>query len=89
MGVVIGKGAKFYNIPEDVLAKYTMTEEQVKPMREQLNRIKVTVEEPEVEGYGDFSFSGITSFWEMLGVIPYEPLMPVGIDESGPTPVVN
>jgi hypothetical protein len=88
MGVVIGNSGNFYEIPEEVLAKYIMPEEKVKPIKEMFKRTKVIVEEPEVEGYGNSNFYGFTNFWQMFGLIASGPLGSESCDimPTGPPP---
>lgn len=50
MGLVIGKGLKFFNIPEEELAKYEVPEDKVNKLKEKVGKKKT--EDAEVEGYG-------------------------------------
>ncbi len=67
MGVVIGRGARFYDIPEDVLAKYEMPEEKTEKIREKMKGVKVKLDE-EVEGYGLNDMKTLDDFlYELFG----------------------
>lgn len=50
MALVIGKGLKFYDVPDNVLSKYAVDEGKVEKMKEGVKKFKS--EEAEVEGYG-------------------------------------
>jgi len=65
MGVVIGKGARFYDIPEDVLTKYEMSEEKTEKIREKMKGVKVKVD-AEVEGFGVNEMKSIDDFLNEL-----------------------
>jgi len=49
--LVIGKGKTFYDIPENVLAKYAVDESAVESMKENVKKLK-TDPDSDVEGYG-------------------------------------
>jgi len=67
MGVVIGRGARFYDIPEDVLTKYEMPEEKTEKIREKMKGVKVKLDE-EVEGYGLNDMKTLDDFlYELFG----------------------
>jgi hypothetical protein len=51
MSTVIGKGQKFYDIPEDILAKYSLPEEKQNKLREEFNKFLARRKGAEVEGY--------------------------------------
>lgn len=63
MSIVIGKGKKIYDVPEDILTKYEVPEDKAKEIRANL---KKESDQNDVEGYGltviDMG-SGQTSNW--------------------------
>jgi len=70
MGIVIGKDVKFYNVPEEVLKKYEMPEEQVKPIKEKLKGMKFKMES-DVEGYGALNVDDeVSGFWLLEYLLP-------------------
>jgi hypothetical protein len=65
MALVIGKGKTLYDVPDDILAKYLVTEDKAKEIRENLKKTKET-DNNDVEGYGIPVINmgtGQTTYW--------------------------
>jgi hypothetical protein len=54
MALVIGKGKSFYDVPEDVLAKYALPEDKAAKIKENVQKISLNKGDSDVEGYGHF-----------------------------------
>lgn len=57
MTIVKGPGERFYDVPQNILEQYLLSEEEVKKLRAKAFKISVDeMEDLSVEGYGSFLY---------------------------------
>ena len=52
MALVIGRGQKFYDVPEEVLEKYQVSAGKVENLKQKVKKLPGKQDDAEVEGYG-------------------------------------
>ncbi|MFP4496978.1 MAG: hypothetical protein ACLFQV_02105 [Vulcanimicrobiota bacterium] len=57
MTIVKGPAERFYDVPQNILEQYVLSDKQIRKMRTRALKLSIDeVEDQDVEGYGSFLF---------------------------------